>query len=906
VNVPFLLSILIFLPFFSAAFPFSGRLRRTVGPFATAIPAVQCLILSTLWPDVRNGGKLLAVWTWLPDLGLRLGLALDGLSWLFACLIAGIGVLVFLYTASYLQDDPHLPRLYRFLLLFNGSMMGVVFADNLILLSVFWELTSIASFLLIGFRAQRPAACDGATKALLLTAAGGLVMLLASFLVFAQHHTFDLSVLLANSASLPLVIGLCFLAGAFTKSAQFPFHIWLPSAMEAPTPVSAYLHAATMVKAGLYLVARLSPLFAGDPLWSTAIISIGGLTLLWGGVVACKQTDLKALLAYSTVSQLGLIMLLLGLRTETAFLAALLHIVNHAAFKGALFLTAGAVEHATGTRDLHQLGGLWTAMPLTTVAALLATLSMAGLPPLGGFVSKELFYEAALGTAPWFAAVAVAASVFTFLYSFLLFYGVFFAPPGERPHAHETPLGMLIPIMTLSGFALAFGLVPPFAGGLIDPAMTFLCGRPTHSHLALWHGLTPALGLSVLTVAMGGAVFLWRDAFIPSLRTRKAPYSFDQAYSDGVSSLNAFAVRLRTRYMTGHLGDYVAYLMVALLLGIGLPLWWFYRHTPFILDIAPAERYEIGLALLMAIGGIGCCCFRARVPLVLSLGLVGALVSIFFVLFSAPDLALTQILVESVGIVLFLLAFRFLSPIERKPVAWGKRSLQLALSVGSGLLVTLLLLAANIGQLYPSVVAPFYLSNSYLLAGGRNVVNVIVVDFRGYDTMGEITVFSVAALAVFAMIRLGPKGNPGPIDHPPPLPPSVILRAIARLTLHLMLLFSVYLLLRGHNAPGGGFIAGMLTAVAVILQMVAFDLRTFIQEIPWNPLRIVMAGLAVSASTGLGALCFGYPFLTSAFGHFHFPLLGEVELVTAALFDFGVYLVVVGTTLGIIRTIAED
>ncbi|MEW6296309.1 MAG: hydrogen gas-evolving membrane-bound hydrogenase subunit E [Thermodesulfobacteriota bacterium] len=905
-SVPFLLSILILLPFLSAAFPFPGRLRRAAGPVATAVPAVQSLILATLWPDVRDGGKLLHAWAWLPDLGLRLGLALDGLSWLFACLIAGIGVLVFLYAASYLHDDPHLPRLYRFLLLFNGSMMGVVFADNLILLSVFWELTSISSFLLIGFRSQRPEAGDGATKALLLTAGGGLVMLFGIFLVFAQHRTFDLSVLLSGNASLSPVIGGCFLVGAFTKSAQFPFHIWLPSAMEAPTPVSAYLHAATMVKAGLYLVARLSPLFAGDPFWSTAIITIGGLTLLWGGMVACKQTDLKALLAYSTVSQLGLIMLLLGLRTETAFLAALLHIVNHAAFKGALFLTAGAVEHATGTRDLRRLGGLRAAMPLTTAAALLATLSMAGLPPLGGFVSKELFYDAVLGTSSWLPSVAVAASAVTFLYSFLLFHGVFFAPPPEHPHAHETPAGMLIPVATLSGLALAFGLAPALAGGLIDPAVAFLSGRTAHVHLALWHGLTPALGLSVLTIAIGGAAFLWRDAFIPSLRAGSAPYSFDRAYRDGVVGLNAFAVWLRTRYMTGHLTDYVAYLMAVLLLGAGLPLWWFYRHAAFTLDVAPVEQYEIGLALLMATGGIGCCLFRSRVPLVLSLGLVGTLVSIFFVLFSAPDLALTQILVESVGLVLFLLVFRFLSPIERKPISWGKRGLHLALSVGSGLLVALLLLAANIGQLYPSVVTPFYLSNSYLLAGGRNVVNVIVVDFRGYDTMGEITVFSVAALAVFAMIRLGTKGNPGPTDQPPPLPPSVILRAIARLTLHLMLLFSVYLLLRGHNAPGGGFIAGMLTAVAVILQMVAFDLRTFVQEIPWNPLRIVMTGLAVSASTGLGALFFGYPFLTSAFGHFHLPVLGEVEVVTAVLFDFGVYLVVIGTTLGIIRTIAEE
>lgn len=858
---------------------------------------------------MQEGDRLLCSWRWLPELGLHFSLALDGLSWLFASLIAGVGVLVFFYAASYLHDDPHLSRLYRLLLLFNGTMMGVVLADNLVLLAVFWELTSIASFLLIGFRSQRAAACEGATKSLLLTAGGGLVMLLGIFLVFAQNGTLEISALLSGTARLSPLAGLCFLVGAFTKSAQFPFHIWLPAAMEAPTPVSAYLHAATMVKAGLYLVARLSPLCAADPLWSTAVIGVGGLTLLWGGALACKQTDLKALLAYSTVSQLGLIMLLLGVRTEVALLAALLHIVNHAAFKGALFLAAGAVEHATGTRDLRELGGLWTTMPLTAVATTLAALSMAGLPPLGGFVSKELFYEAVLHQEAVVIMLAATASCLTFLYSLVFFHEVFFAPPRAQLSPHHTPAGMLVPVFVLSGLALVFGLTPGLAGRLIAPALAVASGQSSQAspiQLALWHGWTPALGLSALTVGIGGLGFFCRSVFIPRLQTWQAGYSFDRFYDDSVAGLNRLALWLRTRHMTGLLTDYVRYVMVVLLVGAGLPLWRFFILTPLQPDTAPAEHYETGLALLMAVGGIACCLFRSRVPLILSLGLVGALVSIFFVFFSAPDLALTQILVESVGLVLFLLVFRFLSPIERQPTAWSTQALNLGISIGSGALVALLLLAANIGQLHSSMVTPFYLSNSYTLAGGRNAVNVIVVDFRGYDTMGEITVFSVAALAVFAMTRLGKKGNPRPLAADPAPPSSPILQSIARLTLHLMLLFSIYLLLRGHNAPGGGFIAGMLTAVAIILQMVAFDVESFKQEIPWNPLLIVMSGLTVSSLTGLGALLFGYPFLTSAFGHVQVPFLGEVELATAALFDVGVYLVVVGTTLGIIRTIAEE
>jgi multicomponent Na+:H+ antiporter subunit A len=885
------------------------QLRRLAHYSACGVPVVQLLILLSLWPDVQEGRRLPCSWPWLPDLGLHFSFILDGLSWLFASLIAGVGLLVFLYAASYLRDDPHLTRLYRFLLLFNGSMMGVVLADNLILLAVFWELTSVASFLLIGFRSQRPAACEGATKSLLLTAGGGLVMLLGIFLVFAQCHTFELSTLLSDHVSLSTLAGLCFLVGAFTKSAQFPFHIWLPAAMEAPTPVSAYLHAATMVKAGLYLVVRLSPLFAGNSLWSSTVKSVGIITLIWGGVLACKQTDLKALLAYSTVSQLGLIMLLLGLRTDTALLAALLHIVNHAAFKGALFLTAGAVEHATGTRDLRELGGLRTAMPLTALAATLAALSMAGLPPLGGFVSKELFYDSLLKGGSVFLVLAIAASCLTFFYSLLFLYGTFCGAVSTQSHAHEPPVGMLMPVMVLSGLALLFGLIPGVVGRLISPALAAASGQSdplSHIHLALWHGWTPALGLSASTIGIGGSALLWHGAFIERLRAGQATYSFNRAYDDSVAGLNRLAVWLRTHHITGLLTDYVRYVMVALVIGAGIPLWRFFRMTPPTPDVAPAEYYEAGLALLMAVGGIACCLFRSRVPLILSLGLIGALVSIFFVLFSAPDLALTQILVESVGLVLFLLVFRFLSPIEKQLTSWGQQTLNIVISLGSGLLVALLLFAANVGQIHSSMVTPFYLSNSYTLAGGRNAVNVIVVDFRGYDTMGEITVFSVAALAVFAMTRLGTKGNPrlGEIERAPS--PSLILQSIARLTLHLMLLFSLYLLLRGHNAPGGGFIAGMLTAVAIILQMVAFDVESFRREIPWNPLRIVMLGLTISALTGLGALAFGRPFLTSTFGHFHLPFFGEVEVVSAALFDLGVYLVVVGTTLGIIRTIAEE
>ncbi len=928
----FLLISLILLPLLGSLVSWPERWRQRLAPAYSLVPILQLLIVISLWATVQAGERIQCSWPWAPSLGLYVSLSLDGLSWLFTGLISGVGVFVFLYAAFYMADDPTLSRLYRFLLLFNAAMMGVVLADNLIVLLVFWELTSVSSFLLIGFRSHRAAACEGAIKAFGLTAIGGLVMLFGILAVYAEHGTFELSALLANSTPISTAAGLCFLVGAFTKSAQFPFHIWLPSAMEAPTPVSAYLHAATMVKAGVYLIARLTPLFADDPTWSATVTSVGTVTLVWGGVLACKQVDLKALLANSTVSQLGLIVLLLGLQTEIALFAAVLHILNHAAFKGALFLTAGTVEHEAGTRDLRQLGGLRPLMPTLTLAATLASLSMAGLPPLGGFLSKELFYEGVLEADlllrgnvsgiswlsedgfPLLTILAVTASGLTFLYSFIFFHGTFFASashPPEQPHssshaAHHATLGLIAPIVALSGLAVLFGLVPSLAEALVTPAFRVIHGAPPQLHLALWHGLTPALGLSGLTIILGSSAFLLRQRFLQAAREYQALYSFNRVYTDGLTGFTHLSHWMRALYMTGSVTDYIRYLLVALIAGLSLPLWYFFEEMTLRADIVRPEYYELGLAGLMAVAGIMCCRTRSRIVLVLSLGLVGSLMAIFFVFFSAPDLALTQILVEAVSLVLFLLVLRYFSVLRPRPYAPRTRLFNMGISVGTGLLVSLLLFAANVGPSSPSAIPSYYLANSYLLAGGHNVVNVILVDFRGFDTMGEITVFSVAVFGVLALVGLGVRGQQ-------PLGamflfsfPSPILQSFARLTLHLMLVFAIYLLLRGHNAPGGGFIAGVLTAVALTFQMMAFHTEALLQEMPWKPLQVVVVGLLLAAGTGLGSVFIGYPFLTSAIGHYSFPLLGEVELATAMGFDIGVYLVVVGTSLGIIRAIAED
>ncbi len=910
----FLIISLVLLPLLGSLVSWPERWRQRLAPAYSLVPILQLIIVISLWTTVQAGERIQCSWPWAPSLGLYVSFSLDGLSWLFTGLISGVGVFVFIYAAFYMADDPTLSRLYRFLLLFNAAMMGVVLADNLVLLLVFWELTSVSSFLLIGFRSHRASACEGAIKAFGLTAIGGLAMLFGILAVYAEHGTFELSVLLANSTPISTAAGLCFLVAAFTKSAQFPFHIWLPSAMEAPTPVSAYLHAATMVKAGLYLIARLTPLFADDPIWSATVTSVGTVTLVWGGVLACKQVDLKALLANSTVSQLGLIVLLLGLQTEIALFAAVLHILNHAAFKGALFLTAGTVEHEAGTRDLRQLGGLRPLMPTLTLAATLASLSMAGLPPLGGFLSKELFYEGVLEADLLLTILAVTASCLTFLYSFIFFHGTFFAPashPPEQPHAsshaeHHSTLGLIAPIVVLSGLAVLFGLVPSLAEALVTPAFRVIHGAPPQLHLALWHGLTPALGLSALTIVLGGGAFLLRQRFLQAAREYQAAYSFNRVYIDGLTGFTHLFHWTRALYMTGSVTDYIRYLLVALIVGLSIPLWNFFEEMALQADIVRPEYHEIGLAGLMAVAGIMCCRTHSRIVLVLSLGLVGSLMAIFFVLFSAPDLALTQVLVEAVSLVLFLLVLRYFSMIQPQPYTPRTRLLNMGISVGTGLMVSLLLFAANVGPSIPSVIPSYYLANSHLLAGGYNVVNVILVDFRGFDTMGEITVFSVAVLGVLALVGLGTRGQQ-PLGTMFMVSfPSPILQSFARLTLHLMLVFSIYLLLRGHNAPGGGFIAGVLTAVAMTFQMMAFHAKSFSQEMPWKPLQVVAVGLLLAAGTGLGSIFLGYPFLTSAIGHYTFPLLGDVELATAMGFDIGVYLVVVGTSLGIIRAIAEE
>jgi multicomponent Na+:H+ antiporter subunit A len=736
------------LPFVAAALaPMLGRFLGAVAGRWLALAYLPTLALATFVPAARSGEPARASFAWVPGIGLDLALRADGFSLLFALLVGGIGFLIMLYAASYLGENERHGRFYSYLLLFGGAMLGLVLADNLIALFMFWELTSITSFLLIGFWDSRQASQDGAVKALLVTSLGGLALLAAAVLLGIAGGSLNLSELdvaaLRSSPLFPTAVFLLLLA-AFTKSAQLPFHLWLPTAMEAPTPVSAFLHSATMVKAGVILVAKFGFLFAGTAFADIAMY-VGLATMFWGAYLALRQVDLKALLAYSTVSQLGILTALYGAGFE---FAATAHLVNHAAFKATLFLVVGIVDHETGSRDISKLSGLWRKLPVTTVLAVPAALSMAGLPPLGGFISKELFFEEMLHLGILPIVITVLGSVMTFAYS-LRFLSVFFGRyRAERPKVHEAKALFWGPVVPLALAPLLFGLIP--WRDTLASAFTRLAA-PTFGYdpeaLTLWHGPSPVLALSVLTWFFGTALFVARDGFA-ALQQRLTPaWNNNTLYYGLLGGIGRAAGRVihatQGASFAGHLR-----LLLLPAVAVGVYLGWGSWPESVTLPGAPA----LLVAVLLMAGAVGVVLARSRLTLLIMLGLSGFGSTLAFVLLRAPDLALTQLLIEIVTVILFLSVFHYLprlSPYLRPP---RLALFDAAIALGTAFTVFALLLAVQ------TPVAPrlagFFLENSKLLGGGYNVVNVILVDFRGYDTMGEITVLGVVAVAVYALLRL--------------------------------------------------------------------------------------------------------------------------------------------------------
>lgn len=745
------------------------RLGRAAGYLAAAgfLPA---LALGAQLLAMPAASPVTETTRWVPDLGLNLVFRGDGFSLLFAVLIGVIGTLATLYSVAYLSPREKFSRFYPYLLAFGGSMLGLVLSDNLVALFGFWEMTSVTSFLLIGLWHTRSAARDGAVKAFLISALGGLGLLAAAAMLSIAGGSTNLSQLdLGAVRESPLFVPalLCTLLAALTKSAQLPFHIWLPTAMEAPTPISAFLHSATMVKAGVVLVAKFGLIFAASPLWSGLLVPLGLLTMAWGSWLALRQTDLKALLAYSTVSQLGLLMSLYGLADADGRFAATAHLLNHAAFKAALFFVVGIIDHETGTREIPYLQNLRRKLPVTFVIALLASLSMAGIPPLGGFVSKELFYENMLHAGPAFIAVAVIGSALTFAYCARLM-SIFFAhrlglTPTQRElrheavkdDIHEAPPSLTVPAGLLAGAALLFGLWPHAAEVLTRSAETALGFGEVEGHLALWHGVTPALLLTGLTWLIGG-LLVWQARPFAELQSRLAPrWNANTVYYSLVQGLNTVSSRLIARTQGLALPDQMRISLLAAGLIGGYAVW---RSPQVFHGIGSVPLGIVPIAVLLVGGAAGVLLSNNRLTAVIVTGLTGFGSAAAFLALRAPDLALTQLLVEAVTVILFLLAFRYLPGVRDLPRTRGRLVLDGLLAAGAGVGVTLLVLS-SLRFLAPPI-SPWYLVNSYAGGGGKNAVNVLLVDFRGFDTLGEGLVVAMVALAVSSLVRLGKPGRP--------------------------------------------------------------------------------------------------------------------------------------------------
>ncbi len=747
------------------------RAPSRCGLLLSLVPLAATAGFAAMIPGVAAGQPVVFSRAWVPSLGIALDFYADGLSLLFLILISAIGVFVTWYAAGYLTGKKDLGKFYLYLFGFMGSMLGVVSSGNLVLLFIFWELTSVSSYLLIGYYHNEARSRAAALQALLVTGAGGLAMLAGIILLGRLAGTFELAELLRmDAAALAAQPGfgtilVLILLGAFTKSAQFPFHFWLPNAMEAPAPVSAYLHSATMVKAGVFLLARLHPLLSASPLWLPIVAPVGALTMITGVFLALGQNDLKKILAYTTVAVLGTLVMLLGIGTDLAVKAAMAYLLAHALYKAALFMTSGTIDHETGTRDPDSLGGLRRAMPFTAAAALVGALSMAGVPFVLGFVSKEYFYKALLdadGPGVLWEVLGVSASVVMVAMALTAGIKPFWGAARPTPkHAHEAPWTMWLGPLLLGVAGLKTGLLPGVAGDwLIGPAAASVLGDPGfEAHLKLWHGWTMALGLSVLTLLLGFA--LYRAA--PHLRSARGFYDTlgrfgpERGYDLCLSGTLAFA-RWQTRVLqNGYLRNYILTVVIFTIL---LLAWLLPGNIilPSLDRLTPPHVLAVAVCLLIMAGSIFTCFTKSRFTAILALGTVGLGVAMLFFIYSAPDLAMTQVLVEALTLVLFVLAFYRL-PLFTHYSKTPTRVRDAVVAVAFGAMMSLLILLELAVRAPQTAVSQFMGENSLVAANGRNVVNVILVDFRALDTLGEISVLAIAALGVWAMLRLRPRDD---------------------------------------------------------------------------------------------------------------------------------------------------
>jgi multicomponent K+:H+ antiporter subunit A len=908
-----------------AAMPFIGALlvaltarsgRNAVAAVALAANGLALLGLLLRAPAVLDGEVIIEQAQWLPALGLSASFRLDGLGLLFAGLILGMGLLINLYARFYLYKDEPAGLFHTYLMLFQGAMTGIVLSENILLLLVFWELTSLSSFLLIGWWRHLPEGRQGARMALVVTGGGGLALIGGMLILGNIAGSYELTDILAAGDAIrahPMYLPALalILIGAFTKSAQFPFHFWLPHAMAAPTPVSAYLHSATMVKAGLFLLARLSPALAGTEAWIVTVTLTGAVTMLLGAVIANFKDDLKAVLAFSTVSHLGLITMLLGMSTQAAAVAAVFHIICHATFKAALFMQAGIIDHAAHTRSIARLGGLRRAMPLTFVLTTVAALSMAGIPPLNGFLSKEMMLEEAVHETllglPWLVPlIAAVAAAFSVGYSFRLIAQVFLgAPRDPSVHAHDPGPGLWAGPALLVMLVIGIGLFPMgLAAPLVDAAAGAVAGEPVQAKIKMWHGLNAALFISIFATG-AGLVLLGLHAALQA-RWDGSPRPEGKAIFDAtVGRVVVTARRLTDGLHDGRMARTMG-LAVAAIVAVATAAFLTGDHGPGQRTLTPMPA--------VAVVGWGLACVatlvlfrvhRDRLLALVIVAVVGLVLSAGFALMSAPDLALTQIAVEVVTVILMLLSLVFLPKQTPADLTQPRQTFNLAVAAVAGMAVAALAFALMMRDAAFDPISLWHLANAKPGGGGTNAVNVIIVDFRGFDTYGEIIVLGIAALVIFAMtealLRPGP-ANERLLSWRPDIPEAgdrhpLVLAVGARLILPIALVIAVYIFLRGHNQPGGGFVAGLIVAIALLVQYMASGFGWAQARLKVDYHALIGAGVVIAGLTGMGAWANGLPFLTSAFGYFDVWPVGEFELATAALFDLGVFLTVLGAVM---------
>ena len=898
---------------------------------AIGVSLSSFILLLTQAKPVFDGSPVLESWQWLPQLGIDFSFRLDSLSLIFALLITGIGTLIYIYAYYYLNPKNSLSKLYALLMLFMTAMLGISLSNNLIILLVFWEMTSISSFLLVGYWSNYEAAQRGSRMALTITGMGGLAMLGGFILLGQITGTYQIDqlvtmgdVIQASPYFVPAL--LLVLLGAFTKSAQFPFHFWLPNAMAAPTPVSAYLHSATMVKAGIFLLARLMPIFVGSALYHNLVTTVGLFTLCMAAFFAIFKEDLKGLLAYSTISHLGLIVCLLGIGSPLAVAAAVFHIINHATFKAALFMIAGIIDHETGTRDLRKLSGIWQLLPFTATLTMITAAAMAGVPLTNGFLSKEMFFTELLanlsgGFVVTAAIVATLAGLFAVAYSVRMVHGVFFDGDIGRDvpnkDAHEPHIGMRAPAILLATLCIAVGILPALLlENIVNAGARASINDPAFKgvHLAIWHGFNLPLLMSAIAL-LGGVIFYFALAKGGKLREIDldpyfGPFQGKLLFDRFLKFLLLNSRKFKRATETGSLQNYLLWIVIFAVTMVAIPMFG-QGITTGTRELTNAPLIAIVLWLLLFSACWMMLWFHhERIKAVLISGAVGLVVTMVFLTLSAPDLALTQITVDVVTTVLLLMSLSLLpqlTPYESsRSRRWRDAVIAIVAGLGIGWIAWLILTRDH------NSISWFFLQQSMPLGGGSNVVNVILVDFRGFDTFGEITVLGIAAIGALCMMDgmrahgttmtqgLTYRFNPSPL----------MFRMTASWVLPIALVVSLYIFLRGHNLPGGGFIAGLITSMALVIQYIALGQDQAESMLRAKSGRLyeiwIGSGLLIAGLTGIAAWYWGRPFLTSAHIYVDPIILGKMHLASAAAFDVGVYVTVLGATMLMISVLGDS